>query len=153
MKDTKRILRKAVYNCLLDSVTIDSSIIPVFDEKRRIGVTTNLYILLSTQQESDDNTSDAFMTDSSIDIEVVHRTGFEVSKDTIDDISNQILTLLIPDPNADTGLPTYADPLWQITLVRRVSSITRNFSITDTESVVAGIVTIQAKIIQQNPAA
>lgn len=149
MRDTQKILRKAVYNCLNSNITSLNGVVGVFDEKRKVSETTNLYILLSTQQETDNNTSDAFMTDSSIDIEIVHKTGFEITKDAIDDISDQILSLIIPQPDSAAGL--VPDPLFQIQNVRRTSTITRNYSITESSSVISKIVTVSCLIVQQAP--
>lgn len=136
----------AVYNALNGNITYNLNGVPVFDEKRKITDTSKMFILLSTQQESDDDTSDAFITDSSIDIEVQHRSGFEVSKDAIDDISDQILQIIMPTPQTN-GLT--APSGFQITLVRRISTVTRQFQITDANTIIAKIIRITCKIVQQ----
>jgi hypothetical protein len=144
-----KILRIAVSSVLTTAnITYDGTAVPHADEKKKITQSANLFIILGTQQETDDNTSDAFITDSSIDIEIQHRTEFEISKDAIDDVSDQVLTALMPTPSTD-GFPV--QNLFQILLVRRSSALSRNFSITDSQSVVAKIITITCKIVQQNP--
>lgn len=143
-----RILRMAVYNLLNGNISYNGQNVPVYDEKRRVGDTDNLFIILGTQQESDDDTSDTFITDSSIDIEIQHRTDYEVSKDAIDEVSNQVLDLILPTPQTN-GFAV--QNLALIQCVRRSRSVSRNFSLTDSQSVVAKIVTITCKIIQQYP--
>ncbi len=146
MRDTQKPLRHAVYNLLNGAITYDGNTIPVFDEKKKATSNANLFILLSTQQETDDNTSDAFITDSSIDIEINHTTEFEVSKDAIDDVANQILSLILPTPTTD-GLT--APEGFQFTLVRRTSSISRNYDMGFSDTLIAKIITVSVKIVQQ----
>jgi hypothetical protein len=143
-----RILRMAVYNLLNGNISYNGQNVPVYDEKRRVGDTDNLFIILGTQQESDDDTSDTFITDSSIDIEIQHRTDYEVSKDAIDEVSNQVLDLILPTPQTN-GFAV--QNLALIQCVRRSRSVSRNFSLTDSQSIVAKIITITCKIIQQSP--
>lgn len=148
MRDTQSILRMAVFGVLNGQLSYGGSNVPVYDEKRRDGDTSNLFVILGTQQETDDSTDDAFITDSSIDIEIQHRTDFEISKTAIDEVSNQILQIILPSP-WEHGFPV--QNLFQIQLVRRSSTISRNFSLTDSQSVIAKIITITCKIVQQSP--
>lgn len=143
MKETKKIIRQAIYDAINGNITIGSTTIPVSDEKND---NDNLYILLSSQQEVDDNTSDTFITSSTIDIEVVQQTGYSVSKDDIDDITEQILEIIIPTPmtnglTAPTGI--------QIMNVRRESSRSLAMEISATETIIRNITTISATIIQK----
>lgn len=138
----------AVFNKITGQITHEAAAVPVFDEKKKAGSTVSLYILLSTQQETDNSTSDAFITTSSIDIEIVHRSEFEVTKDDIDDIANQLLELVMPTPDTN-ALPV--QNLFQILNLKRTSTITRQFQITDTETTVAKIITLTADIVQQSP--
>jgi hypothetical protein len=148
MRDTQKILRHAVFQTLNGNVTYNGSNIPVYDEKRLLGDQDNLFIILGSQRESDDSPDEYFITNSSIDIEIQHRTEFEVSKDAIDDVSDQVLQIIMPTPYTN-GFPV--QNLFQINGVTRSSTISRNFSLTDSQSIVAKIITITCKIIQQNP--
>jgi hypothetical protein len=143
-----KILRLAVFNVLNGAVSYNSITVPVADEKRRIPQTANLFIILGNQQETDESPDAAFITNSSIDIEIHHKTDYEVSKDVIDDVSNSILTLLIPTPGTH-GLPV--QNLMQILSVNRASAASRNFAVTDSGSVVSKVITITCRIIQQSP--
>lgn len=148
MRDTMMVLRHAIADLLDGNLSWQGVNVPVSDEKRRLGDDAVMYVTFGTQQETPDNTSDAFITDSTIDIEIIHKTEFEVSKDGLDTVANQILEILLPTPQTDGFM---VQNLFQITCVQRQSSITRNFSITDSKSVVAKIITISCKIVQQFP--
>ena len=142
------ILRHACGDLLDGNLSWQGVNVPVSDEKRRIGDDVTLYVTFGTQTESDDNTSDAFITDSSIEIQILHKTEFEVSKDALDTVSNQILEILMPTASTD-GFEV--QNLFQITCVRRTNAITRNFSISDSQTIVGKIITITCKIVQQFP--
>lgn len=149
MLDTMTILRDAVYTALAGNITNSSTPVNVYDEKKPAGVTDDIFIILSTQQESEapQETSETFSTLSTIDIEIWHKTGYEVSKATIDAISNQVLTIIVPTTYS-TGM---AQPSgFQILNVKRDRAISRNVSLTDSQSVVGKIITISCIIVQQN---
>ena len=143
MKDTKKILRHAVFNALDGNITYEGNNIPVYDEKNE---NENIYILLSNQQEFDDSPDGSFITRSTIDYEVVQQTGFSVSKDAIDDINEQILEIIIPN-QGETGLTIPSG--CQFHIVKRESSRSIAFEISPTESIVRNITTISTIIQQQ----
>lgn len=147
MRDTQLVIRHLLRDLLSDNLSYDGKTVPVYDEKIRDKQSPNVYVIFGTQQESDDNTDNSFTTDSSIDIEITHKTEYEVSKDVIDLVANQILEILIPLP--DHAGFQYGD--FQVQNVTRRSAITRNFSITDSSSIIAKIITISCKITQQFP--
>lgn len=143
MKDTKRILRHAVFNALDENISYDGDNLHVYDEKND---NENIYILLSNQQEFDDNPDGSFITRSTIDYEVVQKSGYSVSKDAIDDINEQILEIIIPTQST-TGLTIPTG--FQFHSVRRESSRSLAFEISLTESIVRNITTISTIIQQQ----
>lgn len=143
------ILNLAVFNALNGNLSWDGDNVPVYDEKRRVNATDNIYVVLSTQQESDaPQTSDAFITLSTIDIEILHKTDYEVSKTVVNNISNQILNIIFPTPQTN-GMPVQDH--FQILNVRRERAITRQFALTDSQSILAKIITISCHIVQQSP--
>jgi hypothetical protein len=148
MRDTMKPVRHAVNAALGGNITYAANPVPVRDEKIYTGESPKIYILLSTQQETDtDRTDCTWTTRSSIDLEFITRSGSEVSKDVLDDVSNDALELLI-------GLPTSGlipNPSgFQITDVVRESAITRNITLTGTESILQKTVRIIFTILQQN---
>ena len=95
------ILRHACGDLLDGNLSWQGVNVPVSDEKRRLDDSVSFFVTFGTQQESPDQVNDAFITQSSIDIIIQQKTGFEVSKDGIDTVSNQILEILLPLPNTD----------------------------------------------------
>lgn len=143
MRDTKKQLRLAVFSCLSGNL----GGVSVYDEKRKVTATDNTFVILSTQQETPSNENDcSWISRSSIDIEIYQKTGSEVSKDTIDDLSNTVLTLLMPTIST-SGLTApanlqFCNPFCE-------SNLTRNLSLSETESVLLGVVRFVITIIQQ----
>ncbi len=146
MRDTQKILRSAIYQALNNTVVVNGNTIPVFDEARSVTSAANVFILLSTQQESANDTDDTFMTTSSIDLEVIHKTGAAVSKDLMDDVSNAILTILFPTAWTE-GI--VQPSLMDIKNLRRDRTISRTIEVSPTETILRKIITISATIIQQ----
>jgi hypothetical protein len=151
MRNTKLALRKAVYDLLKDQIVIDEVTIPVFDEKRQAGVGSgNLFIVLSTQQESESTwqTDCNFCNRSSIDIEIMVKTAYEVTKDTQDEVEQQILDILFPSYAGDVLQD--AVPGLCIQNLRRERSLTRNLTLSNSESVMQTIITVVADITEQS---
>lgn len=150
MKDTMLPLRQAVYTALHNQIVYNGETVKVFDEKKISAYQDDIFIVLSTQQESEapQMTSETWSTDSSIDIEILHKTDYEVSKNAIDAISNEIYRLLITS-TFTTGM-RQPDHM-QILSVRRSRAITQNYSLTDSQTVIGKIITISCIIVQQIP--
>jgi hypothetical protein len=146
VKNTKKILRSVIYQALNNTVTVNSVTYPVFDEAKHVTSTADVFMLLSTQQETPRDTDDAFMTFSTIDIEVYQKTGASVSKDLIDDIEDKVLTILFPTAWTE-GI--VQPSLMQIQNLRRERSISRALEVSSTETIIRNIITISATIIQQ----
>lgn len=142
MRDTSKQLRLAVFALLNGNVPGYAT----YDEKRLVSSTANKYILLSTQQETPSNDNDsAWINTSSIDIEIVQKTGSEVSKDDIDEAANTILSILIPTP-WNTPL-TSGNLQFQNATVGSI--ISRNLSLSETESIITKVIQFSVTITQQ----
>ena len=148
MRDAQYPLRLACFNVLTGAVSFNSQVIGFYDEKKRAA--GNIYCIFGTQQStrSPESTDCMWVTDETIDIEIWHKTGSEVSKDIIDSVSNQIYTLLSPA----TLTAGFANPsLMQVLFFDLQNAITRAFEITPTESVTGKIITFKCTIVQQSP--
>lgn len=147
MRDTSKILRYAVYNALSGNITYGGTNIPVYDEKKKIHDKASVYVLLSTQQEVPGNDiQGVFDTESIIDLEICYKTGSEISKDVLDDVSNEVLQILLPTP---TTIGIQQPSGFQIQNFRYSGSLTRTFEISQTESIVRKILKFSSTIIQQ----
>jgi hypothetical protein len=146
LRDTGKIFRKAIYDALNGKITYSGSNVPIYDEKKKAGDGTGLYVLFSTEQQTPDNTFDTFMTESTLDLEICHKTDLEVSKDVQDDVANVILEILFPTP-VTVGI---TDPSgFQIQNFSFAGSITRAFMISPSESILRKFIKLKATIVQQ----
>lgn len=152
MRDTAKQLRQAVYQCLVLNITYPTgpmtlATLAFYDEKKSVLASDKIFALLSTQQETLTDENDCtWITRSSIDIEIYQKTGSEVSKDLIDDLSNAILVRLMPTPQTTNII----DPSNLQFCNHRIDSIiSRNISLSETESVLEKIIRFSVQIIQQ----
>jgi len=146
MKDTMKPARKAFYDLLNNNLSYNSELVPVYDKKRKVQDLNTFFVLFGVQQETPDPVDGAWITDCTIDLEIIYRSHHEVSQDPVDDVSDQIYELLEPYAG-ENGLP--AQPFFLIQLVRRQVAVSRVFEISTTESEVSKIITIAFKMIQQ----
>jgi hypothetical protein len=147
LRDTTDILSTAVFDALNGHVAYNGTNIPVYDEKKKQGASADVYILFGTQQETNENTFETFMTNSVLDIEICHKTGSEVSKKTLSGVANEVLKILFPTPQTD-GIVSPSG--FEIQLFAFAGSITRAFEISQTESIVRKFIKVTATIVQQS---
>ena len=146
MKDTKKILRTAIYNAL-SALTYNSISVPVVDEKLESNQTADVFIILSTQQETPEENNDSiFITRSGIDIEIYNKTGTETSKDVVDDVYELMMEILMPTTQT-IGLTIPAG--FQFLNGQRESCVTQSFATSGTETIVVSRVKLVFTIVQQ----
>lgn len=148
MTDSMKPLRLGIFAVLDGAITYNSTAVPVYDEKVFTDESPNLYILLSDQQESNapERSDCTEPIRSTINVEIVRRTGSEVSKDTIDDVSNSIYALLITSP----GIAGFTVSGFQVIDVYKESAISRNVQITETQSILRKIINFVTILNPQN---
>lgn len=146
MKDTCKILRTAIFNALTGAITQNSVTVPVYDETVGAASTSDLYIILSTQSESSQDTSEAFITQSSIDIEIIDRRGFSASKDDLDDVYQSMMEILIP---TTTTIGITVPGTHQFLNAVRDSSNTQAVSISETQTILRRTTRLVFTIIQK----
>lgn len=121
--------------------------VPVYEEKRLVSSSASTFVLLSTQQQTPTEENDCtWISRSMIDIEVIQKTGSEVTKNTVDDISNTILGILLPLPGA-TGL-TSSNIQFGYSYCESI--ISRNLSFSETESVIQKVIRVVFTTVQQS---
>lgn len=148
MKDTHYPLRHAIYTVLNGNITVNGTTVGIYDEKKKAGANERIYCILGSQQSTRDRTSEYWITRELIDIEIYQRTDFEVTKDFIDQVSNVIYELLMPDP-INAGLPNPS--LMQIQHFELDRAISRTVELASTETVIQKVATFTCLIVQQNP--
>lgn len=117
-----------------------------YDEKRWVQATDQVYGVFSTQQQTNMEENDCtFISRCSIDIEIIQKTGSEVSKDAIDMIGDEVCQALNPSP----GVTPLTSGNLQFVLPEIESIISRNVSITENETVIVKIIRFVCTIVQQ----
>lgn len=143
MRDVSKQVRLAFYNCLNGNIAV-----PIYDEKQKVDQSASLFALLSTQQQFPIEENDStWISKNTIDIELLQKSGSEVSKDDVDDLSNTIIELVIPTSQT-TGLINPVN--LQFTYVTYELITSRNLSISETESIIQKIIRFVITIIQQS---
>lgn len=148
MRDTMKPLRHAINGVVTGQITVGAITLPDYDEKVFTGESPALYIVYSTQQETPgpEENDCSMIVRSSIGIEIIRRSGSEVSKDDIDDASDQLYQILIPS----YGTAGFTIPGFNISYAARESAITQNLAITETESILRKIIRFAFIITESN---
>lgn len=142
MRDLSKPFRLAVYQRLNGNVGI-----PGFDEKRLVSSTASAFFLYSTQQQTPkDETDCTWISRCSIDIEIYQKTGSEVTKDNIDDYANIICGLLLTAP----GVTPITSGLIQFGYAQMESIISRNLSVSETESIMQKVLRFTVDCVEQS---
>lgn len=98
MVDIQYLIRKSFYESLNGNLSYSSADVPVFDEVS--DGSSDLYVILSTQDASEKSTFSHFSHDAFILLDIVHKTTYSSTKDAIDTVAGQILDILKPTPSS-----------------------------------------------------
>lgn len=115
MQDYGTEVRKAYYNALDGNITYNALPVPVVDEKLDETTENDVYVLLGEQSENDRSNKTYFAADVNLNIYIIQRTEATVTKEAVENISNQISTIIKPTVRSH-GL-TIASP-FKIVLVK-----------------------------------
>jgi hypothetical protein len=138
MKDPGYSLRKAYFSKLNGYITLNSNDVKVYDNVPNYAEYP--YVQIANISTSDESTKDNFNTNCVVTIQVYTGTnGYSYSKKDADDISNQVLQLLIsktskPDASPDfsiitaqlessTYLETQYDGFFEVRKIIRIRNI------------------------------
>jgi len=143
MRDTSKPYRISLFDLLNGAL----GGVKVYDEKKKVGAADSVFVLLSTQQETPTEENDCtWINRSSIDVEIIAKTGSEVTKDTVDDLANTILGLVFPTRQT-IGVTVPSGLEFQNMRMEKI--ISRNISLSETESILSKIITFTTDIVQQ----
>ena len=99
MKDPGKALRQTIYDALSGSVTLDASVIPVYDTFGS-EVSQDNFISISNINETDSSNKSNFSTDMQVTIDVVTRSQSYDGNEDAENIAGQILEILLPTPQS-----------------------------------------------------
>lgn len=100
MIDVKAPLRTAYYSLLAGHLVFNAKIVPVSDSVEKLAVTDDIYVLLTQQYGTEQNTQASWQSLETILVDIVTR-GTRVSKLTCDNIASQIFSLVCPTPQTN----------------------------------------------------
>ena len=137
MKDVKKLLRMAYYSLLNGNLTAGAYTIKVSEGVALVNDSNAIYVLLVSGKGVSQNTQQSWMMEEEMRIDIIGR-GSRFSMATIDDIGNQVLSLVLPTPQTnglgnsqiincrvtdDRNLPLHPDGA--VNVVRRMITFTQ----------------------------
>lgn len=150
MKDGSKALRAAVWAALNGNLTAvfdgSGSPVAVYDGQ----VTTQndtLYVLLGSENSVDRSNRTRHVTDNTILLEITHRPEMAIDSRVLDDISEQILEILLPTAQTD-GLIAQAG--FQFVALRLENGNKLNLTISSTNSIHRKLLTLSCRVSQSN---
>ena len=117
MKDCSNNIRVQYLSKLSGNITYGGKTVPVYGTDSFQTVPQN-YIIIGDITETADNNNQLFMTEADVVIDIFSEQYMTRNNSIIDDIADQILTLLIPT----TGVQDMGDAEFQIYAKARTSS-------------------------------
>lgn len=98
MIDVKQALRTAYYNLLNGQLSYQAVAVPIGDEMTPFGEDVSLYVIIASQDGSDESTFQSWGSLEHINLDIVSKSGARNSKEPVDQVAGQIFALLFPDP-------------------------------------------------------
>jgi uncharacterized protein YoxC len=117
MKDCSNNIRTAYLNKLNGYITYNGKNVPVYGDDSFKTPPQN-YVIIGEILESAQNTNQSFTSNVDVTIDIFSEQYMKRDNAIVDDIANQILTLLIPT----TGIADIGDSSFQIHAMARTSS-------------------------------
>jgi uncharacterized protein YoxC len=117
MKDCSNNIRTAYLNKLNGNITYNGKNVPVYGDDSFKTPPQN-YVIIGDIIESAQNTNQSFTSNVDVTIDIFSQQYMKRDNAIVDDIANQILTLLIPT----TGIADIGDASFQIHAMARTSS-------------------------------
>ena len=146
MKDPGTAIRKSYFEALNQQIVIEGAFIPVVDEKLDEQITEqDIYIALSTQSDNPRPNKSYFASDITIAAVIVQNTKAAVSKEIVEDVSNQMLQIVIPSVG-NHGLTI--DAPFRITYVKLDSGQTQGAKLDNGDYVIAKQLNFRNRITQ-----
>jgi hypothetical protein len=143
MKDCSNNIRTQYLSILNDNISYNGVNVPVYGNDTFQTVPDN-YVIIGDITENANNNNQQFVTDADVVIDIFSEQYMIRDNSIVDDIANQILTLLIPT----SGIKDIGDADFQIFAKARTSS--RYLAVNDGQNYIARkILTINNTIIQK----
>lgn len=146
MKDPSGALRRAVAEALEGNISYNASAVAVYDGQV-LSDGDSLYVLLSSENTTDASSKSDFATDISLLLEITHRPEYAIDSEVLEDIFEQVMGILKPDPQTD-GISDTSD--FQFIGFRLESGNKLNLAISTTNSIHRKLLTLSCRAYQLN---
>lgn len=117
MIDVKQPLRTAYFQLLSGALSYNGSPVPVGDELTPFPDALNVYVILSSQSDTDISTFQTWDSDHEIVIDIVFKAVSRANKQVVDGIANQIINLILPSPQVNALPPQIGIQILNVTKV------------------------------------
>lgn len=143
MIDIHKLVRLGFGTTLSGNLTYGGKAVPVVEDV--LSTDEDVYVILSSQTAVESSTFSSFDHFSTFVIDIVHKSNYYATKSVVDNVAQQIFTLIQPTPTFN-GLTAQAGV--QFTDVRKVSDNYLNLSMSTTGPVVRRILTYSVFVHQ-----
>jgi hypothetical protein len=99
MKDIGASIR-AIYSALLTGITYGGAGVPFYDEEPLVSTPDHYIVLLGITQIPDNN-DQHFVSNAIVTLDIVSKANMQISRAAVDNISGQILEILLPQAYVD----------------------------------------------------
>jgi hypothetical protein len=101
MVDVNKAVRYAIGAALDGNLTYDGSPVPVVDDAVNLQQNTTMYVVLSSQTAVETSSFAKFDHECTLQLDITHKSVYAASKDGVDDLAQQIFTILQPTPTTN----------------------------------------------------
>jgi len=150
MKDASGAFRKAVWMALNGNLVsaFDGSNTPVAVYDGQVTTTNDsLYVLMGSERTTNETNRTRFVTRCTMVLEVIHRSEYAVDSRVLDDISQQMMQILLPTPQT-SGLVPQDD--FQFVALQLESGNKLNLTLSPVSSINRKILTLSCRVVQLN---
>lgn len=145
MKDPHKAFRMAVFGALDGNLTdLSSGLVEISDGKAE-DTASNTYVLLTTETGNQIPNFSLFLHDSSILLQIATKTFDTISKDELDNVSQQITQILFPGTATD-GLVQQSG--FQINCLQAQSVNSSEVRLVNAQTEALKFIRLTAKIVQ-----
>lgn len=145
MKDPHKAFRMAVFGALDGNLTdLTSGLVEISDGKAE-DTASNTYVLLTTETGNQIPNFSLFLHDSSILLQIATKTFDTISKDELDNVSQQITQILFPGTATD-GLVQQSG--FQINCLQAQSVNSSEVRLVNAQTEALKFIRLTAKIVQ-----
>lgn len=146
MIDVKQGLRRAYFQALNNYLSYNGVLVPVSDEMTAIASSATLYVVITGQSGSQENTQQTWRSVEQINLDIVSKGAISTSKSPVDEVAGQILSILFPS-RTENGL--IQQPGIEINEVRLEDDRYLSLSLGNTNSNLRRILTFEQHILQK----